>query len=269
MKKNHKILLVDDDTDFVEGIKIPLEANGFDVVTAFDGHVGLQKARETVPDLIILDVMLPSRDGFSVCHELKSDDATAHIPIMMLTSLGNRKEGKTAAEIMARGHTAELFVEKPIEPDLLVSKANELIKKAGKMAEGQQRIKVLLVDDDPDFIAAVKTILESHNFSVKTCYTGEDGLVAARSVNPDIILLDVMLPGKDGYAVCKELKEDEKTKMIPVVMLTSVGEKLTEPDYAKAIAVTHKADDYIEKPIEAKILMQHIRKLTGPVRRLV
>ena len=100
-------------------------------------------------------------------------------------------------------------------------------------------------------------------------YTGEDGLVAVAGEKPDIVLLDVMLPGRDGYSVCKELKEDEKTRGIPVIMLTSVGEKLTEPEYAKAVAITHKADDYIEKPAEPKELMNRIQKFVGPRRRLV
>ena len=262
-----KILLVDDDRDFLKAVKIALDNDGFEVITAHDGEEGLTKARGTKPDLIILDVMMPKRDGYSVCHILKEDESTVHIPILMLTSLGKTNEGKNGAETMAKGHRAEGYLEKPVEPQVLTKKARELIKKSKGPAEEQ--LKVLLIDDDPDFIAAIKTILEENNYRVAVAYTGEDGLLSVIRENPDIILLDVMLPQKDGYAVCKELKEDEKTRSIPIVMLTSVGHKVTEPDYAKALAITHKADDYIEKPVETKELLNRIRKLVGPRRRLV
>ncbi len=265
--ENLKILLVDDDKDFLKAVKIALDSHGFQVITALDGEEGLVKAKETNPDLIILDVMLPKKDGYAVCHDIKSSDTTSKIPILLLTSLGKQKEGKDGAKILAKGHAAEGYLEKPVEPRLLVEKATELIEKSGKVEE--KKVKVLLIDDDPDFIAAVKTILEENDCEVKISYTGEDGIVRAGQENPDLILLDVMLPEKDGYAVCKELKEGNKTKSIPIVMLTSVGAKLTDPEYAKAMAITHQADDYIEKPVEAKELLNRIRKLVGPRRRLV
>lgn len=265
--ENLSVLLVDDDKDFVDSIQRALETHGFAVKTAYDGEDGLIKAKKIKPDLIILDVMLPKKDGYSVCHDLKENDSTSHIPIIMLTSLGKKGEGKTGAEIMAKGHKAEGYLEKPLEIQVLLEKALELIKKGNEVEV--KKSKVLLIDDDPEFLAAVKTVLDEKGYEVMISYTGEDGIVQASVERPDIILLDVMLPNKDGYAVCKELKEDEKTKSIPIVLLTSVGQKLTDPDYAKAVAVTHKADEYIEKPVEPKELLKRIRKLIGPMRRLV
>ncbi len=265
--EKRNVLLVDDDRDFVEAIKTSLENQGFQVSTAFDGEEGLTKAMKLKPNLIILDIMLPRKEGYAVCHDLKENETTSHIPILMLTSLGKKEEGKSGAEIVAKGHKADGYLEKPIEPSVLVEKAKSLIEKTGVVREKQ--LKVLLIDDGPDFIGAVKTILEENNYKVIVSYTGENGIIAANSEDPDIILLDVMLPEKDGYAVCKELKEDKKTRYTPIIMLTSVGKKLTEPDYAKAIAVTHRADDYIEKPVEAKELLKRIHHLIGPMRRLV
>ena len=211
--------------------------------------------------------MLPEKDGYFVCHELKENKRTAKIPVIMLTSLGKQVEGMSGAELLSKGHDADAYLEKPIESETLVKTTMDLIEKS--RTTQKKPSKVLLIDDDPDFIAAVKTTLESNGYSTVIAYTGEDGLLAVRKDNPDIILLDVMLPEMDGYAVCKELKEDKKTHLIPIIMLTSVGQKLAEPDYAKAIAVTHKADDFIEKPIEEKELLKRIRKLIGPMRRLI
>jgi len=266
MEKLH-VLLVDDDVDFAKAVKKTLKKHGLQVSTAADGKEGLHKAQTLNFDLVILDVMLPEKDGYFVCHELKENMRTAKIPVIMLTSLGKQVEGMSGAELLSKGHAADAYLEKPVEPEVLIATAKGLIEKSS-MAQ-KEPSKVLLIDDDPDFIAAVKTTLESNGYSTIVAYTGEDGLLAVRRDNPDIILLDVMLPEKDGYAVCKELKEDEKTRLIPVIMLTSVGQKLAEPDYAKAIAVTHKADDFIEKPVEEKELLKRIRKLIGPMRRLI
>ena len=228
--KDHKILLVDDDVDFVQAIQTTLEGAGFEVMTANDGEAGLSMARKSDPSLIILDVMMPKQEGFSVCHTLKNEDATSHIPIIIMTSLGQKKEGKVGAETLAKGHRADAYMEKPVEPKLLIGKVNELIKKSGQPEE--KKVKILLVDDDPDFVAAVKLTLEENHYEVIIAYTGEDGLEKALVHDPDLVLLDVMLPGKDGFAVCKELKEDKRTKRLPVVILTSVEQKLKESDYA-------------------------------------
>lgn len=266
MKKS-QVLIIEDDKDFLEPVKIALEKNDFTVSTAMDGEEGLAKAEKVKPDLIILDIMLPKKDGYAVCHSLKDNEATAHIPVLILTSLGQKSEGKFGAEMLAKGHKADGFLEKPVDPKVLVEKARNLISKTGKKEE--KKVKVLLIDDDPDFIAAVKIVLEENDYKVLVEYTGEDGLIAARREDPDIVLLDVMLPGKDGYAVCKELKEDKKTSSVPVILMTSIGSKLTESEYGKAIAVTHQADDYIEKPVDQKELLKRIRKCIGPMRRIV
>ena len=263
-----KVLLVDDDPDFRGAVKMALDHHDFEVIEAVDGEEGEEKAKLTRPDLIILDVMMPKRDGYSVLYELKNNPVTQAIPIIMLTSLGQTKEGKTGAELLAKGHEADGYLDKPIDIQVLVHKINELIIKKTPAAD-ESSIKILLVDDDKDFISAVKTILEEHNYEMIVVNTGEEGLAAAARERPDLILLDVMLPGKDGYAVCQELKENKDTQLTPVVMLTSVGKKLTDPGYAKVVAVIHKADDYIEKPVEARELLNRIRKLVGPQRRLV
>jgi DNA-binding response OmpR family regulator len=262
-----KVLLIEDDDDFRSAVKIALENEEFLVLEAEDGEKGVKLAKKDKPDLIILDVMMPKKDGYAVAHDLKAVDSTSNIPVLMLTSLGKTSEGKTGAGILAKGHGIDLFLEKPVEPAILVKEVKELIAK--KEPEEAVRPKVLVIDDDQDFISAVRNILEENQFEVYTEANGEEGLAAAGKNRPDIILVDVMLPEKDGFTVCKELKEGDKTRSIPVIILTSVGKKLTEPDYAKAVAVTHKADDFIEKPVEARELLKHIHRLIGPTRRLV
>lgn len=262
-----KVLLVEDDRDFIDAVKIVFDHYNFNVITAFDGEEALTKAQICQPDVVVLDVMIPKKDGYTVCAELKENETTSHIPVLMLSSLGKSTQGKTGAEIISRGHGADCFLEKPVDSKLLVIKTLELTKDLRE--ESRLKSKILIVDDDSDFVAGVQTILESHDFDVVVSGTGKEGIHMAASEKPDLILLDVMLPEMDGYAVCKKLKDDIKTQSIPVVLLTSIGKKLTDSEYAKAIAITHQADDYIEKPVEMNDLVKRIRKFIGPMHRLV
>src|SRR3989337_703518 len=91
--------------------------------------------------------------------------------------------------------------------------------------------KVLLVDDDPDFVEATKAILETKPFEVIVAYDGKEGLEKARGENPDVIILDVMMPPPDGYAVCSELKRDPHCKKIPILLLTAVMQALPHTLY--------------------------------------
>ena len=267
--KTPRLLIVDDDKDFAESIQMILEKDGFEVTLAFDGEEGLDKARKSKIDLIILDVMMPKKDGYYVLHELKENDYTSHIPVIVLTSLGEKKKGISSAEKIAMGHKAEAYLEKPVEAKVLVDQVKSFLQKSDEENIPKPKKKILIVDDDPDFIAGVKPILESRNYKVLVAYTGEEGITKAIEEDPSLILLDVMLPEKDGFAVCKELKNYDKTKTIPIVMLTSVGEGFKDPDFAKAIAVTHEASNYLEKPVTSKELLKTIRWHIGPMRRLV
>lgn len=266
--KKKEILIVDDDRDFTESIKIILEKDGFKITTAYDGLEGLHMAAAFKPDLIILDVMLPLKDGYAICHELKSHQSTESIPILIVTSMGLESAGKQGSRIIANGHHADGYLEKPVDPIKLKEQVQFLLNQSEKQNQ-ESAIKILLIDDDPDFVDAVKSLLDENGFDIVTSDTGEMGISLAETEHPDLILLDVMLPQMDGFAVCRYLKENKKTESIPIVMLTSIGSKLTYPGYARAIAVTHYADDYLEKPVESHSLLKVMRKYVGPMRRLV
>ena len=129
MEKQGKILLIDDDPDFVEATKIVLESRPYEVITALDGDKGLEKARAEKPDVIILDIIMPTKDGFAVCEQLKKEPDLASIPVLMLTSFSERV-GETSLSI-AQGLTleAEDYVDKPVAPEELLNRVGRLLKK--------------------------------------------------------------------------------------------------------------------------------------------
>lgn len=121
--------------------------------------------------------------------------------------------------------------------------------------------KILIVDDDPDLVEAVSMILESKNYEVSAAYGGIEGLEKAKTENPDLIVLDVMMPDKDGYAVCKELKADPELSKIPVLLLTAVVSKIPTTHYTQQMGLETEADDYIDKPVEPEVLVKRIEIL--------
>ena len=129
MGNKAKILLVDDDKDFVEATKLVLESKPYEVVVAYDGDEGLAKARQEKPDLIILDIIMPVKDGFSAAEQLKKDDELSRIPVLMLTSF-SEKVGETTLSV-SRGLTleAEDYVDKPVSPEELLKRVDKLLKK--------------------------------------------------------------------------------------------------------------------------------------------
>ncbi len=114
--------------------------------------------------------------------------------------------------------------------------------------------KILVVDDELDLVETIRFQLETEGFNVISAYNGEDALNLARTENPDLILLDIMLPKLDGYKVCRLLKFDEKYKNIPIIMLTA---RAQEKD--KIIGLETGADEYITKPFDMDKLLERVK----------
>ena len=131
MERIAKILLVDDDIDFVESTKTVLESKPYEVIVAHEGEEGLRKAREEKPDLILLDIIMPVKDGFTAAEQLKKDPQLSKIPVLMLTSFSARR-GETSIPV-SRGYNldAEDYIEKPISPEGLLTKVEEHLKRIG------------------------------------------------------------------------------------------------------------------------------------------
>jgi len=123
--------------------------------------------------------------------------------------------------------------------------------------------KILIVDDDPDILDAVGTILESQDYQVVTARNGMEGLTKLKEEKPDLMILDLLMPKMDGFAVCKELKDPRWAKYadIPILILTSIREEAGRRRYELETGVQLNVDDYVEKPIAPDILLQRVEKL--------
>ena len=120
---------------------------------------------------------------------------------------------------------------------------------------------ILVVDDDPDLVETVAMMLESKGCEVGRAYDGVEGEESVKERRPDLIILDVMMPRKDGYVLCAELKADAETRDIPIVLLTAVGEAVPTTTYTHADGMSTEADDYIAKPIDTEGMWEVVSSL--------
>jgi len=123
--------------------------------------------------------------------------------------------------------------------------------------------KILVVDDDPDILDAVSMILESQDYEVVTARDGEEGLAKLKAEMPDLMILDLLMPKMDGFAVCKELQDPRwaKYRNIPILILTSVREEASRRRYELETGLELDVDDYLEKPFLPDILLERVEKL--------
>ncbi len=124
-----------------------------------------------------------------------------------------------------------------------------------------EKKKILIVDDEPDFCSIVQGNLEKEGFAVEVAYDGVEGLEKIKQDPPDAIVLDVMMPEKDGYAVCRELKADDKFRDIPVLMLTAVASHVSSTKYSHHDGMSMEADDYLPKPASAEQITESLKGL--------
>ena len=128
MEKKAKILLIDDDLDFIESTKTVLESKPYEVIVAHDGDEGLRKAREENPDLILLDIIMPVKDGFTAAEQLKKDPELRRIPVLMLTSYSSRRQETSIPVSRGFELEAEDYIEKPVTPDELLGIVGQYLK---------------------------------------------------------------------------------------------------------------------------------------------
>ena len=125
----------------------------------------------------------------------------------------------------------------------------------------KSKTKILLVDDDKDFVEATTMVLESKPYEVVVAYNGDDGLAKARKEKPDLIILDIIMPVKDGFRAAEQLKKDPDLKNIPVIMLTSFSEKGGESSLSVSQGFALDAEDYVDKPVAPEELLKRVERL--------
>jgi signal transduction histidine kinase/CheY-like chemotaxis protein len=203
---NDCVLVVDDDATARELIAEQLKAEGFSVVTAAGGLEGLKLAKDLRPIAITLDVMMPDLDGWSVLAALRQDADLAEIPVIMITILDEHRRG------VALG--AAGYLTKPIDRE-------RLHRMVSRFRASARPTRVLLVDDDKDQRERLRGWLEGEQWAVQESGNGREALTRLQADKPDVILLDLMMPEMDGFAVVAALQKEPRWCDIPVIVITA------------------------------------------------
>jgi len=200
------ILCIDDNADVLELFQQCLTDEGYQVVCAANGEDGLNIAKEQLPAAITLDVQMPHKDGWSVLQDLKADPATRDIPVLMATMMDNKALGMQLGAVD--------YLEKPIVPENLL----QSIKYARLLNETRE---VLVVDDDAGVRELMQQVFEDAHIDVRLAVDGVDAMAQMRLKQPDMIVLDLMMPNMDGFEVIRSMREDDRLKSIPLIVSTA------------------------------------------------
>jgi signal transduction histidine kinase/CheY-like chemotaxis protein len=201
------ILVVEDDRRSADLLRVYLEDAGYGVAIARDGVEGLELAGSLAPTAVVLDVLLPRLNGWDVLARLKRDPTTAGIPVVVVSMLDERGAG------FALG-AAEYLV-KPVEHDELLRAVTRCVAPPGN---GRT---VVVIDDDAVDLDLVEAALVPQGWSVVRAQGGEEGVEAVRRERPSVVLLDLLMPGIDGFEVVERLRGDPLVADVPIVVLTS------------------------------------------------
>jgi len=202
-----RVLVVDDDRDVANLIRMYLEREGFECVVAIGGAVALEQARASKFDAVTLDLNMPGISGLEVAKQLKESPATKDVPIIFVSV-------SAAEETAAAGFGFADWITKPIDPMRLVG----AVKRHAAKRQGKPWI--LVVDDDPDIQKLMGIILSREGFDIESASNGEEALRRVASRRPDLIVLDLVMPAMDGFAVVERLRENRATRRIPILVLT-------------------------------------------------
>jgi CheY-like chemotaxis protein len=201
------VVVIEDDRRSLELLTLYLEGAGVRVAVAGDGPDGLDAVRCHHPCAVVLDIRLPGMDGWEVLAALKADPQTASTPVIVVSILDEPGRG------LAVG-AAEYLVKPVSRDDILAA-----LTRVGVLPEASRTL--LTIDDDPLAVELVRGVLQPEGWTVLAATDGQAGVAMARSRRPSAVLLDLLMPGTDGFAVLEALRADPATMGIPIIVLTA------------------------------------------------
>jgi len=273
-----RILSIDDSPTVLKLIEMICQGAGYEVHLAQSGRDGVERAVEVKPDVVLVDFIMPEMNGLQVCKALRDNPATREIPIILVSSKGEAV-GDKFVETLGVKH----YCTKPFQADDLLAKLSEVLGDKAvpgavpeKAARGREKPAidkigkgsaetirrngptVLSIDDSPTILRLVEMILSHAGFTVHTATDGATGIEAAKKLRPDLVLVDFIMPGMNGFQVCKALRENSDTAKIPIVLVSSKGEAVGEQ-----FVDTLKIEHYLTKPFQPEQLVADVRRILG------
>jgi two-component system cell cycle response regulator len=265
-----RVLVVDDILSNVKLLEAKLTAEYFEVVTAFNGQECLTRMSEQVPDIVLLDVMMPGMDGFEVCRRIKADPRTAHVPVVMVTALDQSSDRVAGLEA-----GADDFLTKPVDDSALFARVRSLVRlklmtdelrmrettgqgmglidPAETLVENNLSGRILVIEDRAESVGWFTAALQpSHQ--VSSADTFEEALVRVKGGDYDLIVVSLGMRGFDGLRLCSQLRSLPEGRHVPILVVVSDGDrrKLTQ-------ALEMGVNDYLTRPVDKNELVARVR----------
>jgi DNA-binding response OmpR family regulator len=256
-----KILIIDDDELTIKNLKKILRETQHEIIIKKDGKDGLDFIKQYVPDLLILDLLLPRISGFDLINQLRTSPEVKNIPALVLSSLyipEVSSDKKIVVGDRIYSCPADGFLSKPPQKTTLLNEVNRLLN--GQIHKTLQNLttpSILIAEDNENNLELLKVRIESGNFRVFTAKNGIDALELFYQYEPDVVLLDIQLPGLNGVRVLEKIRKVNKTSTI--IIITAFGSEEIAVETLKK-----GANDYLTKPIEHRqivsIIMENLEK---------
>ncbi|MBN1642734.1 MAG: response regulator [Anaerolineae bacterium] len=236
-----KILVVDDERDILALLRHQLTTQGYHVITASTGSEAIARAEREQPDLITLDIFLPDRHGFDVLRELKERPETQHIPVIILTVAQDETNGYRLGALD--------YIVKPLDERRLLDSISRILERKGT---------ILIADDAESTAKMLIDVLSRYGYQPILAMNGYEALAAARRERPDLILLDLRMPGMDGYEALTRLKKDPETRQIPILVMSAHA---ADPVQERLRLKRMGASDFLAKPFSLEDLLVEVQRV--------
>jgi len=276
--ETQKILIIEDNKLNLKLIRTILLISNFKVYEAENAEVGFQMIEEHRPDIILMDIQLPGMDGLTATRRIKASENYKDIPIIALTAKAMDGDEQKALAAGCDG-----YIVKPINTQGFISTLNNCIENSTPNCQNQttkqqatesqevdtldhrikniedafsQRRKILIVDDERLNVQLMEKQLAHYSYDTIAAYCGEDALIIAEKELPDLIILDVVMPGIDGFEVIRAIRANKRTADIPIILCTVLNGK---EDRIRGLNMG--ADEFLNKPIMFEELVARVRSL--------
>lgn len=231
-----RILLVEDDEILVDLLVKKLQKAGYEVEVRRDGASGLEAVASTRPDLVLLDMMLPRLSGFKVIEKLNAEKILPELPLVIVSNSGQPIEVDRALALGARDY----LVKVNFDPNEVLEMVNRILKPSNqKPAEDKKPevedkadppdkaalVNVLIIEDDTFLVDLLEKKFKKEGYSPHRALDAKSARTVLENKKVDLILLDVVLPGMDGFTFLAELKSNDKYKNIPVIIISNLGQR--------------------------------------------
>ena len=226
-----KVLLIEDDIFLGDVLLEKLKKEDYDAHISRDGAEGLEKIKELQPDLVLLDIILPTMNGYEILEAKMKDPLIAKIPVIIISNSGQPVEINRALTLGVKDY----FIKAEFDPEEVMVKIRNFLKKTNENDPDSSNMKtsngvlmgkkIMWVEDDnflSDIIARKLSIEKCNLIHAKD---GETALSLVDAEIPDVILLDILLPGMDGFELLKKLKDNVKVKDVPIILLSNLGQE--------------------------------------------